>query len=140
MHDAVPRGPAVVAKELVWYLAVGTASTVLFLALYNILRPELEPFAANGLAISLAVLMSFLLNRRFTFRRRGRLRWARQLLEFSLVFAVTLGGSSIGLAMLIAAVPGASRMAENFTLLVSGAVTFAVRFMLLRGWVFRHGR
>lgn len=127
-------------REVAWFVGIGVAGTALFLLFYNLLRAQLAPQAANVLAVGLSMIFSFVLNRRYTFARRGRVRWLGQLLEFCLVFVLTLGAGSLALTLLFTTVPEASVATENVALLLSTGVSFVARFMLLRIWVFRTGR
>jgi putative flippase GtrA len=53
------------------------------------------------------------------------------------VFGVGLALTSGSLALLHTLAPGATRLVEVLLLLVANAVATLVRFLLLRGWVFR---
>lgn len=129
-----------VAREVLLFLVIGAANTVLFFVVYNVLRAVLSPFQANAIAVTVGALVSFYGNRRYTFGVRGRQQSGRQLFEFSIVFGVTLLMSSGALKILLEIDPVPSRLAENVALLVGSAVAITARFLLLRQWVFRAGR
>lgn len=129
-----------IAREVVLFLVIGVANTVVFFVVYNLLRSALSPFQANAIAVTLGALLSFWANRRYTFGVRGREQSGRQLIEFGIVFGVTLLLSTAALKILLRMDPTPSRLAENVTLLVGSGVAVTARFLLLRHWVFRAGR
>ncbi|MPZ74614.1 MAG: hypothetical protein GEU74_15575 [Nitriliruptorales bacterium] len=139
LYELARRNHAV-AREVVLFLVIGIANTALFFVVYNILRSFMSPFQANAVAVTVGALLSFYANRRFTFGVRGRERSGRQLVEFSIVFGVTLLMSSGALKILTEIDPTPSRLAENFALLLGSGVAITARFLLLRQWVFRAGR
>lgn len=127
-------------RQLVWFVAIGVVGTAMYFGFYNLLRFWLQPFAANAGAVILSMGFSFSANRRLTFGRTGRQRWGRQAMEFSVVFGVTLGISTAGLAVLFAWRPAPGQLEENLALLVASGALFVVRFWLLRVWVFHPAR
>lgn len=137
---AIVRRNRTLMRELVFFVVVGVANTAVFFVSYNLLRGAMSPFEANALAVVIGALLSFYANRRYTFRLRGRERTGRQLVEFAIVFGVTLLVQSAALGVLTRIDPTPSRLAENITLLVGSGVALTARFLLLRHWVFRAGR
>ncbi|WP_235486215.1 GtrA family protein, partial [Frankia sp. AvcI1] len=82
------------------FAIIGTISTLSYVVLYALLRAVLSAFDANLLALCVTVVGNTWANRRFTFRRTGRQRWARQFVESAMVFGVGLIISSAALAIL----------------------------------------
>lgn len=131
---------AEIVRELVVFVVIGVANTALFFLTYNVLRFFVAPFEANAVSVVIGALASFWGNRRFTFRVKGTSDVGRQLLEFAVVFAVTLVVSTSALDVLYRLQPDPSRLAENVALGVGSIFTVIARFLLLRFWVFRKVR
>lgn len=127
-------------RQFAWYAAIGMVGTGLYFGLYNLARLRLEPFAANAAAVGLSMGFSFVANRRFTFKRRGRERWIRQAAEFTVVFLTTLAISSAALVVLFSWRSAPAQLEENLALAASTGAVFLIRFALLRAWVFHPTR
>ena len=139
--DEVQRSPrAALLRQMVSFVVVGGVATLAFFVVYNGMRLVASPFASNAVAIVASSLLNFSMNRRLTFGWHGWRRWLRQLFEFSLVLAVTLGASSAGLAALFALHPDPGIVEENVAVIGASGLLFLVRFWLLRIWVFDHRR
>ncbi|MGW0893560.1 glycosyltransferase [Saccharopolyspora sp. NPDC002578] len=125
---------------LLWQLfsfgLIGILSTVVTSVLYALLRSWWPPLLANLVALTVTTLWNTEANRRFTFVGRsaasGRVH-VQGLVVFALYYVVTSGA----LLALDAAVPDASRWLEVLVLVASSVVGTALRFVLLRSWVFR---
>ncbi|GAA3355499.1 glycosyltransferase [Saccharopolyspora gregorii] len=149
--EGLPRRPepraahpqAVLAERengLLWQLfsfgIIGILSTVATSVLYALLRSWWPPLVANLVALTVTTLWNTEANRRFTFVGRaassGRVH-VQGLVVFALYYVVTSGA----LLALDAAVPDASRWLEVLVLVASSVVGTALRFVLLRSWVFR---
>jgi putative flippase GtrA len=79
-------------------------------------------------------------NRRLTFAIRGRSGAVRHQLQGLLVFGLALALTSGALAALHALSPNPSRTLELGVLTSANLVATVLRFVLLRGWVFRGRR
>ena len=125
---------------LLWQLfsfgLIGIVSTVVTSVLYALLRSWWPPLLANLVALTVTTLWNTEANRRFTFVGRaaasGRVH-LQGLIVFALYYVVTSGA----LLWLDAAAPDSSRWLEVLVLIVSSVVGTALRFVLLRSWVFR---
>ena len=137
---AHPR--AVLAKRengLLWQLvsfgAIGLVSTVLTSVLYAVLRGWWPPLLANLVALTVTTLWNTEANRRYTFLQQrgasGRVH-AQGLIVFALYYVVT-SGALLGLHACSA---DPSRWQEVLVLVLSSVVGTALRFVLLRSWVF----
>jgi putative flippase GtrA len=139
--DASAAAPAtarhVLLRQLVRFAAVGVASTLAYVVLYLLLAGPLGGQAANLLALLVTAVGNTAANRRLTFGVRGRsgavLHQGQGLVVLGLAWALTSGS----LAALHAAAPGASRAVELAVLVVANLAATVLRFVLLRGWVFR---
>ena len=118
------------------FAGIGVLSTVAYLVLYAALREPLGPQGANLAALLLTAVGNTAANRRLTFGVRGRADAVRHQGQGLVVFAVGLALTSGSLAVLHAATASPVWL-ELAVLVVANLVATAVRFVLLRRWVFR---
>ncbi|MBB4932853.1 putative flippase GtrA [Lipingzhangella halophila] len=124
--------------QLVSFGAIGAVSTLLTAVLYALLRIWWPPLVANLVALVATTLWNTEANRRYTFLRRaradarGRIHF-QGLVVFALYYVVTSGA----LLALQTVEPDAARWLEVAVLVVSSVLGTALRFVLLRTWVFR---
>jgi putative flippase GtrA len=137
-YRGILRFPAV--RQLIRFTGVGILCTAASLGLYALLRPWLGPQLANAAALVVTSFLNTALNRRLTFRISGQNRMARDHLHGLLVIAVALviTGSSLGILHWLK--PDASVADELWTTTISGFLATAVRFTMLRHWIFRRAR
>ncbi|MEU4215037.1 bifunctional glycosyltransferase family 2/GtrA family protein [Actinoplanes sp. NPDC026623] len=129
----VPTG---LTGQLLRFAAVGAASTLAYLLLYALLRGGFGPQSANLVALLVTAVANTAANRRLTFRVRGSDGAWRHQAQGLVVFAVGLGLTSGSLALLhLAGDPPTS--VELGVLVIANLVATGVRFLLMRGWVFR---
>jgi glycosyltransferase involved in cell wall biosynthesis len=133
------RGILRLYGELARFALVGVASTVLYLLLFLGLRPLLPALAANGAALALSAVANTAANRRFTFGRRGGERLLRHHAQGLLVFALCLGLTTFALLGLETLAPGAPPALELAVLVLANGLATALRYLLLRLWVFGPG-
>ncbi|HJP74890.1 MAG TPA: bifunctional glycosyltransferase family 2/GtrA family protein [Pseudonocardiaceae bacterium] len=136
----VPGVPAGLTRQVVRFAAVGVASTLLYLLLFVLLRNGMGAQPANLLALLISAIANTAANRRVTFDVRGRAGAGRHQFQGLLVFAVGLGltSGSLGLLQLLTGNP--PRALELIVLVLANLLATVVRFVLLRGWVFRAQR
>ncbi|MEU7905952.1 glycosyltransferase [Actinoplanes sp. NPDC049118] len=128
--------PAGLTGQLLRFAAVGVASTLAYLLLYALLRNGFGPQTANLVALLATAVANTAANRRLTFRVRGTDGVWRHQAQGLVVFAVGLGLTSGSLALLhLASDP--PTIVELGVLVIANLVATGVRFLLLRGWVFR---
>jgi putative flippase GtrA len=108
--------------------------------LFVLLRTVMGPLWANALSLVVTTVGNTAANRRFTFGVTGPERAFRQQLEGGLTFLLGLALSTGGLAVLHAAVPGASRTVEVLALVGANGVATLLRFLLMRAWIFHPRR
>jgi putative flippase GtrA len=136
----VPGVPAGLTRQVVRFAAVGVASTLLYLLLFVLLRNGMGAQPANLLALLISAIANTAANRRLTFDVRGRVGAGRHQFQGLLVFAVGLGLTSGSLAVLQLLTGNPPRALELVVLVLANLLATVVRFVLLRGWVFRAQR
>ncbi|MGF4042654.1 GtrA family protein [Paenarthrobacter nitroguajacolicus] len=137
-HRGVLKYPVV--RQLIRFTGVGVVCTASSLAIYALLRPWIDPQLANAVALILTSLMNTALNRRLTFKITGRKKRTQDHLSGVIVIGIALiiTGGSLGMLHLLR--PEATVAEELWTTTLSGFVATAVRFTLLRHWIFRRAR
>ncbi len=124
-------------QQVLRFAAVGVASTVAYAVLFVLLHPSLGGQGANAVALSLTAVANTAANRRFTFEVRGRTGVARHQLQGLAVFgaALAITAGALALVHLVTTSPG--RGLELTALVLANLLATALRFVALRGWVFR---
>ena len=126
--------------QVVRFGLIGAASTIAYILLYLVLSTGVGSQAANAGALLLTAIANTAANRRYTFGIRGPARVVKHQTEGLAVFGLALAVTSGSLAVLHALAPSASRPVELTVLVVANLVATVLRFVLLRGWVFRERR
>ena len=129
----VPNG---LARQLAGFCVVGALSTLVYLALYSLLRLGVGPQVANALALLISAIANTAANRRLTFGVRGRARVVRHQAQGLVVFAIGLALTSGSLAALEVADPDPSHSTELAVLVAANLAATVLRFLLFRAWVF----
>jgi putative flippase GtrA len=140
MPAPVPGVPAGLTRQVIRFAAVGVFSTLLYLLLFVLLRNAMGAQPANLLALLISAVANTAVNRRVTFDVRGRAGAGLHQFQGLLVFGIGLGltSGSLALLQLITGTPG--RIPELIVLVLANLLATVVRFLLLRGWVFRAQR
>ncbi len=123
--------------QLVRFAVLGVASTLAYALLYLLLAGPLGAQAANVAALLLTAVANTAANRAYTFGVRGRERAVRHQGQGLAVFALAWTLTAGALALLHVLAPAAQRPAELIVLCGANLVATVLRFVLLRGWVFR---
>ena len=123
-------------RQVVRFGTVGVVSTAAYLCLFLLLHGGLGGQAANAVALAVTAVGNTAANRRFTFAVRGRRHVARHQAQGLLVFVVALALTS-GTLALLHLLTDPSRRLELSVLVVANLVATVLRFVALRGWVFR---
>ena len=131
------RPPTSLAGQLWRFAVVGIACTAAYLVLYLLLRESMPAQRANFIALALTAVVNTAINRRFTFGISGATgRWRAQaqgLIVFALGWALTAGA----LWLIDAHHHEARPVLEIAVLVLANLLATALRFALLRSWVFR---
>ena len=127
-------------RQVVRFAAIGVLSTVAYLLLFVALHPAIGAQAANLVALLVTAIGNTAANRRFTFGVAGTSAMARHHVEGLVVFGLALAITSGALAGLHLLVDQPHRMLELGVLVVANLAATALRFVLLRGWVFHPRR
>jgi putative flippase GtrA len=129
-------GSTGLVRQVLRFGAVGALSTLGYVLLFLLLHGSVGGQVANALALGLTAVANTAANRRWTFAVRGAQGAARHqaqgLLVFGLSLAVTSG--SLGLLHLLAT---PSKHLELTVLVLANLIATVLRFVALRGWVFR---
>ncbi|PVZ57442.1 GtrA family protein [Arthrobacter sp. H-02-3] len=137
-HRGILRYPVV--RQLLRFTGVGVVCTLTSLALYALSRPWFGAQPANATALVLTSFMNTALNRRLTFKITERRRMKRDHLNGLIVILVALLITGGSLAVLHWVRPEATVAEELWTTTLSGFAATAVRFTMLRHWIFRRAR
>ena len=127
-------------RQSVRFASVGVASTVAYLLLFMLLHGWLGAQAANLIALLVTAIGNTAANRRFTFGMAGRSGVGRHHVEGLIVFGIALAITSGALATLHLVVAAPGRYVDAIVLVAANLLATAVRFVLLRGWVFHPRR
>ena len=126
--------------QIVRFAAVGGASTTAYGLLFLVLQPLLGGQPANVLSLLLTMLGSTWAHRRFTFEITGSRGVIRHQVQGLAVFGLAWGVTAGSLLALQVIDPSAGAVTDMVVLAAANLVEGAVRFLLLRGWVFRPRR
>src|ERR1700737_937495 len=132
--------PGSLFRQVVRVGAIGVVSTAAYLLLFMLMQGWAGAQAANLIALLVTAIGNTAANRRFTFGVGGRDKAGRHPVEGLIVFAIALAITSGSLGVLHAVVPAPHHLVELVVLVGANLVATAVRFVLLRGWVFHPGR
>ncbi|OKH82509.1 sugar translocase [Mycobacterium sp. ST-F2] len=134
--------PGSLLRQVVRFGTIGVASTLAYLLLFMMMHAALGAQTANLVALLLTAVVNTAANRRFTFgvRGGGAASATRHQFEGLIVFGIALAITSGALAGLHVFVPRAHHLVELSVLVAANLVATAVRFVLLRGWVFHPKR
>ncbi len=132
--------PGSLLRQAVRFTVIGVASTIAYLLLFLALQTVVGAQAANLVALLLTAVANTAANRRFTFGVRGAAGITRHQIEGLVVFGVALAITSGSLAVLHLMVSQPHRAVELAVLVGANLTATAIRFVLLRGWVFHPRR
>ncbi len=137
IEPQTPGVPVGMTKQMVRFAAIGVISTLAYLLLFVLFHPFMGAQLANFLALALTAVANTAANRRFTFGVRERAGAGRHQLQGFGVFLLGLAITSGSLALLHATAPNAGRLAELAVLVGANLVATVLRFLLMRGWIFK---
>jgi putative flippase GtrA len=131
--DGVPQR---LAGQAFRFAAIGMLSTLAYLLLFVLARPALGAQPANFVALLTTALANTAANRRFTFGVRGP-GAVRHHVQGLAIFGLGLALTSGALALVAAVSTAPPRLLEVSVLVLANLLATALRFVLLREWVFR---
>lgn len=137
LDPGTPGVPSGLTRQIVRFVAVGVASTLAYLLLFFLFRLGVGAQAANFLTLAITAVANTAANRRLTFGIRGREGVARHQVQGFGIFLLGLAITSGSLTALSSVSPEPSVPVEIVVLVLANLLATAVRFVLLRGWVFR---
>ena len=123
-------------SQIVRFASIGLVSTVLFAVLFSVLVRPLGPVAADVIALTVCTIANTAANRRLTFATRGRAGRTRHYFAGLALAALPLVLTLSTLALL-ELMGFTSLGVQLVSLTAANLVASAVRFTLLRRWVFR---
>ncbi|MDQ2836281.1 MAG: bifunctional glycosyltransferase family 2/GtrA family protein [Actinomycetota bacterium] len=140
LTPSTPEVPPGLLRQLVRFAAIGALSTLAYLLLFVLSRGSLGAQGANLFALLVTAVANTAANRRLTFGISGRLKAGRHQLQGLAVFGLGLALTSGSLALLHLLRPEPHRALELGVLVAANLAATVLRFVLLRGWVFRTRR
>jgi putative flippase GtrA len=129
----LPGGvPPELPRQLLRFGAIGIASTLAYLALFAVLRPDIGAQAANLGALLVTAIANTAANRRLTFGVRGSGRIARHHVQGLVIFGLGLAltGGALGLLSIVDPTPAPA--VEIATVMAANLLATLLRFVLLR--------
>jgi putative flippase GtrA len=125
------------SAQLRSFVIIGVACTLAYAVLYALLRSAgLSPLAANAVALASTMGANFVANRHFTFQAAHE-PLLPQLAGYAVAYVIGFAASSVVLLALQSALGHPDGLLDTAVAVVSGLAATAVRFVLMRGWVFR---
>ncbi len=144
---AVPqpyRAMAIKHRELVKFAVVGGTTWIIDTAVFLILKAtvlDTKPLTAKVIAVLVATIVSYLLNREWSFRTRGGRERHHEALLFFVISGIGVAVYTAPLAVsryvLELKVPGVSLLTQEIADFVSGQIVGVLLGMAFRWWAFR---
>jgi len=123
-------------RQIIGFLTVGAVCTASYVVLYLVMRNHIGQQTANFLASLITAVMNTGLNRSFTFNIKGKDNLSAHHAQGLLVFLFGWLLTSMSLVTLHHVSPHASATTEMVVLCAANLVATALRFTLLKVWVF----
>ena len=120
------------------FAVIGVLSTAVHVLLYALIRPEIAPHVANGLALLATAVFNTQANRRLTFGIRGTRDLVTDHIAGLGAYGLALAVTSATLSLLLTADPRAGVVLETSALVGASVLATLSRFFLLRWWMTRH--
>jgi putative flippase GtrA len=138
------RGAAIKHRELVKFALVGGTTWVIDTTVFLVLKAtvlEPKPLTAKVIAVLVATIASYVLNREWSFRTRGGRERHHEAALFFVISGVGVVVYSAPLAvsryLLDLKVPGVSLLTQEIADFVSGQIVGVLVGMAFRWWAFR---
>jgi putative flippase GtrA len=116
---------------------VSVGTTLMDFAIFNLLisTTALAPVTANTISYSAGVVVSYLLNKRLTFRDGGRDNRSHEMALFLLINIVGLALNN-GMIAIVAREFGRSTLVLDGGKLAAGIATWVLKFVTFKRWVY----
>jgi Predicted membrane protein len=138
------RDVAIKHRELVKFVVVGGTTWVIDTAVFLLLKAtvlEAKPLTAKVIAVLVATILSYVLNREWSFRTRGGREVHHEALLFFLISGIGVAVYTAPLAVsryvLDLKLPGVSLLTQEIADFVSGQIIGVLLGMAFRWWAFR---
>ena len=137
LNWGLQRARGLLTKEILTFGAVSVGTTVMDFAIFNLLISvtALSPVTSNTISYSLGVVVSYLLNKRLTFRDGGRDNRGHEMALFLIINVVGLAFNN-GAIALVAREFGRSTFVLDAGKLAAGIATWVLKFMTFKRWVY----
>jgi len=134
LREAAP--PMDTMRQLWSFAAIGGTSTLAYFGLFWLLRDVTSAAAANVASLLITAVANTAANRRLTFGVRGPQMLARDHTGGLVALGVALVVTTASLALLHATDADPGRLTELAVLGTANLAATAVRFVLLRAWIY----
>jgi putative flippase GtrA len=138
------RGAAIKHRELVKFALVGGTTWVIDTTVFLVLKAtvlEPKPLTAKVMAVLVATIASYVLNREWSFRTRGGRERHHEAALFFVISGVGVvvysGPLAVSRYLLDLKVPGVSLLTQEIADFVSGQIIGVLAGMAFRWWAFR---
>ncbi|MGU3436005.1 GtrA family protein [Actinomycetes bacterium M1A6_2h] len=122
--------------QLIRFAMVGGASNILYVVVFLLMRPE-GSLVANAVGAVSSTVLANELHRRLTFHAADRVGWFTAQWEAGGLALVGLAATSAAIAALGLLLPAASDVVAAAVVVTVTAIVGGLRFIALRGLVFR---
>lgn len=124
--------------EIVRFVIAGGINTAVDLLIFNLLTftVGVNPVLAKVISTTVAVVVSFLLNRHWTFRHRQMHRKRTSYTRFALLNTIGLGIAEASLWVVVGPLGAHGVLAVNIGNAVGTGAATVFRFVAYRKWVF----
>jgi putative flippase GtrA len=138
------RSTAIKHRELLKFGMVGGATWVIDTAVFLVLKStvlEAKPLTAKVIAVLVATIVSYILNREWSFRTRGGRERHHEALLFFLISGLGVAAYTAPLAasryLFHLQIPEVSLLTQEIADFVSGQILGTLAGMAFRWWAFR---
>ena len=138
------RGVAIKHRELVKFALVGGSTWVIDTTVFLLLKAtvlDTKPLTAKVIAVLVATIVSYVLNREWSFRTRGGRERHHEAALFFVISGIGVvvysGPLAVSRYVLDLKVPGVSLLTQEIADFVSGQIVGVLAGMAFRWWAFR---
>ncbi|MFC1632661.1 GtrA family protein [Patescibacteria group bacterium] len=141
MHWLLRHWPSM--RQLMKFATVGGITAVIDLGLFFLLRGlGIHFLVANLISVAIAIIINFILNRRWTFQRNNKAHFRRQFVEFFILNGVFYVLQQLLLFYGVALFP-APIFTVSSDIIIKLVVVFTlgvIKFFISKGWIFSQKR